>query len=147
LAYDDDYLYFAVECQKAPGTNYAPPTGRRSRDPDLTAHDRVSLLIDIDRDYATYYRLSIDQRGWTGEACLDDITWNPTWYVAAHQQADRWTVEAAIAWRELAGQAPDARQVWALGIQRVVPGVGLQSWNRPAGLDVVPEGFGYLTFE
>ena len=45
-----------------------------------------------------------------------------------------------------AAEPPKPNNVWAIGIQRIVPGVGFQSWNRPAAIDVMPEGFGYLLF-
>ena len=37
--------------------------------------------------------------------------------------------------------------MWAVGIQRVVPGVGFQSWSTPAAVAVLPDGFGYLVFQ
>jgi photosystem II stability/assembly factor-like uncharacterized protein len=144
LAYDDQFLYFAAECHKAPGATYPASAAPRPRDPDLSAHDRIELMFDVDRDYATYYRLTVDHRGWTGEACLGDATWNPAWYVAAHNDGETWTVEAAIPWRALHGQVPEPGLAWAVGVQRVVPGVGFQAWTEPADLDVVPEGFGLL---
>ena len=119
----------------------------RPRDPDLSGEDRVDLFLDLDRDFATYYRLSIDHRGWPGEACWGDSSWDPTWFVAAEGEEGTWTAEAAVPLDQLTGQYPAARSVWAIGIQRVVPGVGLQSWTTPAAVDVVPEGFGYLIFE
>jgi hypothetical protein len=35
----------------------------------------------------------------------------------------------------------------AVAAARIVPGVGFQSWNTPAAVEVIPEGFGYLVFE
>ena len=72
------------------------------------------------------------------------MTWNPAWYVAAHNDGETWTVKAAIPWRALHGQVPEPGLAWAVGVQRVVPGVGFQAWTEPADLDVVPEGFGLL---
>jgi hypothetical protein len=109
--------------------------------------DRVHFLIDLDRDWATYYRLSIDHRGWTSEACWQDATWNPNWFVASHSDETAWTAEAAIPLAELTGESIQGRPIWALGIQRIVPGVGFQSWTTPAAATPVPEGFGYLIFE
>ena len=88
----------------------------------------------MDRDYATYYRLSIDHRGWTHDECWGDASWNPTWYVAAGADDDTWTIEAAIPLKELTQQQPDAKTTWAVGVQRIVPGVGFQSWTTPASL-------------
>ncbi len=37
--------------------------------------------------------------------------------------------------------------LWAVGIQRVAPGVGFQSWTTPTAVTVLPDGFGYLQFQ
>jgi hypothetical protein len=127
--------------------NYPLAKGSRTRDADLTAHDRIDLLLDVDRDYATYYRLTIDHRGWTRDACWGDNTWDPTWYVASESSADRWVVEAAIPLSALSATRPESKHVWNVGLQRTVPGVGFQSWSHPAGTKVMPEGFSFLMFE
>ncbi|HUY90232.1 MAG TPA: YCF48-related protein [Pirellulales bacterium] len=147
VAYDREFLYLGVHCRRAPGAGYEPASGPRPRDPDLSAHDRVDFLIDLDRDWTTCYRFTIDHRGWTGEACWGDSSWNPSWFVAADSNDDGWSAEAAIPAAALTGEAPGPRSVWALGIQRTVPGVGFQSWTVPAAAAPVPEGFGYLIFE
>jgi hypothetical protein len=103
--------------------------------------------LDLDRDFATYYRLAVDHRGWTADDCWGDTTWNPTWFVASAVAEGEWTIEAAIPLDQLSGEPPAAGTAWAMGIQRIVPGVGFQSWNAPAAIDVMPEGFGYLVFE
>jgi hypothetical protein len=146
LAYDADYLYLGVHCRKAPGFAYEASDQTRPLDPDLSRQDRVELLLDLDRDYATYFSLTVDHRGWVRDSCVDDARWNPSWHVAASSDDTSWTVEAAIALTELSPQLT-ANTTWALGIQRVVPNVGFQSWTRPAAVVVRPEGFGYLRFD
>src|SRR5262249_17876966 len=69
LAYDRDFLYVALCCQHPP-ERYVAPVKVRRHDPDLRPYDRVSLLLDLDRDYATYFRLEVDQRG-----CVSDDCW------------------------------------------------------------------------
>jgi hypothetical protein len=147
LAYDGEFLYVAVKAQEAPGAEYPAGEGPRPRDPDLSARDRVDLLIDLDRDFTTYYRLTIDHRGWPAEECWGDSTWDPAWFVAAESDQGTWTAEAAIPLDQLTGRYPSSRDAWAIGLQRTVPGVGFQSWNTPAAVEVLPEGFGYLIFE
>jgi photosystem II stability/assembly factor-like uncharacterized protein/tetratricopeptide (TPR) repeat protein len=163
LAYDAEFLYIAVRCREAPGvTGSAEQIGdrsrliqdddenrpaRRPRDADLTAHDRVEIFLDIDRDYCTYYRLAVDQRGWTNDSCWGDATWNPQWFVAARREKGQWTAEAAIPLAELIGRPPQPHEVWAVGVQRVVPNVGFQSWSTPAAVTVLPDGFGHLVFQ
>jgi len=55
--------------------------------------------------------------------------------------------EAAIPLSELARQVPAAGEAWAIGLTRVVPGVGFQSWSKPAAVEPLGAGFGFLLFE
>ncbi|HEX3725737.1 MAG TPA: YCF48-related protein [Pirellulales bacterium] len=147
LAYDQEYLYIGIHCSQAPGFKYVASDQPRPRDPDLSDQDRVELSIDLDRDFSTYYTLVIDHRGWTGERCWGDKSWNPDWFVASAQSDGAWTAEAAIPLAELTGQPPAAKSAWAVGVQRIVPGVGFQSWTTPAAAETIPEGFGILIFK
>lgn len=146
LARDNEFLYWAIACRKAHGVSYEPSSAARPRDANLSTQDRVELVIDVDRDYSTFYRLSVDHRGWTSEACFGELSWNPKWFVAANSDESTWTVEAAIPLSELTPASPARNEVWAIGLQRTVPGVGFQSWNHPSHPDVRPEGLGYLRF-
>ena len=147
LAHDDEYLYVAASCRKAPRVEYATSDEPRRRDPDLSAQDRVELLIDVNRDYNSFYRLTVDHRGWTGEACWGDTRWNPKWHVAAAADDQSWTIEAAMPLEELAAKGEVADATWAVGVQRVVPHVGFQSWSQPASAAGQPEGFGYVRLQ
>lgn len=147
LAHDDRFLYLAARCRKVPGLEYPASDAPRPRDPDVTAQDRVDLLLDIDRDYNTWFRLKVDHRGWNGEACCGNASWNPTWYVASAASDEEWRIEAAISLDELTPAGIRPREAWAIGIQRTVPGIGFQSWHHPAAAATPrPEGFGYLQF-
>jgi hypothetical protein len=103
FAYDDEFLYIAVSCRRAPGVKYEPALTPRPRDADLAAQDHVDVLIDIDRDFATYYRLSFDYRGFTADSLWGSAAWNPTWFVAADLTDNAWTVEAAVPLGQLTG--------------------------------------------
>jgi hypothetical protein len=146
LAYDGEFLFVAASCRKAPGADYPAAEPRRTRDPDLGDRDRLELLLDVDRDYATYYRLTIDHRGWAGDACAGVAGWNPDWYIAAAEDESSWTIEAALPWKELCERPPTDQTVWAAGLQRVIPGAGFQSWSQPADPAILPAGFGLLLF-
>src|SRR5262249_4756341 len=95
LAYDREYLYVAVRCFH-PVDRHVPAVQARTRDADLRPFDRVSILLDLDRDYATYYHLQIDQRGCVAEDCWGDRTWDPRWFVAVQSEPGVWVAEAAI---------------------------------------------------
>ncbi|HTU17210.1 MAG TPA: hypothetical protein VMG10_04050, partial [Gemmataceae bacterium] len=75
FAYDYEFLYLAVKCTH-PADRYAPPVKPRTRDADLRGHDRVSILLDLDRDYCTCYHLQVDQRGCVCEDCWGDKSWD-----------------------------------------------------------------------
>jgi hypothetical protein len=119
---------------------------KRTHDMDLRAFDRVSILIDLDRDYQTYYQLQVDQRGALAEDCWGDQTWNPKWFVAVNAEESGWTAEIAIPLSELTGEVVSSGKIWAVNVVRTVPGKGVQAWSGPAGVTPRPEGMGVMTF-
>jgi hypothetical protein len=147
LTFDEEYLYIGISCHKAPGVDYSTKEEARASDTDMSARDRVTLMLDTDRDYASYWQLTIDHRGWPAESCFGDTTWNPQWFIAAAGDDQYWTAEAAIPLAELTPKKPQLRDVWAIGVQRVIPRVGLQSFTTPAAVDPRPEAFGLMVFE
>lgn len=147
LAHDNTNLYLALRCKHPEGPgNYAAPVKPRTRDADLRPFDRVSLLLDLDRDYCTYYHLQVDQRGCTWEDCWGDKSWNPTWYVAVHSDATSWQIEAAIPLTELTGNPIGTGQTWAGNVVRTLPGRGVQAFSTPADAMPRPDGMGLVHF-
>ena len=149
LAFDRQFLYLAVRCRQAAGVDYSPDKSIRPRQGDLSARDHVDLILSPDRDYTTYYRLAIDDRGWVHAGGWQGTAWQPTCYVAAATRDGVWSVEAAIPWSQLTDHPPTAelRQAWGVNIQRTIPGIGFQSWSAPAAIAIRPDGMGILTFE
>lgn len=147
ITHDEEFLYLAVSCQRSADVEYPSDDRIRTRDADLTHNDRVELLLDIDRDYATYYRLAVDYRGWTNESCLGDTAWDPTWYVAAAGDETHWTIEAAIPLAELTADKTLKKSYWAVGMQRAIPGRSRQSWTVNSDDEIQPQCFGLMQFE
>ncbi|HEX3148135.1 MAG TPA: YCF48-related protein [Gemmataceae bacterium] len=145
FAFDDEHLYIAIVCKHPAGMKRSK-LETRSRDMDLRAFDRVSILIDLDRDYQTYYQLQVDQRGALAEDCWGDKTWNPKWFVAVNAEETGWTAEIAIPLSELTGDLVAPGKLWAVNVVRTVPGKGVQAWSGPAGVTPRPEGMGIMTF-
>jgi photosystem II stability/assembly factor-like uncharacterized protein len=148
FAYDHEFLYISLKCTH-PANHYAPPVKPRTRDADLRGHDRVSILLDLDRDYCTCYHLQVDQRGCVCEDCWGDKTWDPRWFVAMHSEPTCWTVEAAIPLVALSSDRISAGRAWACNVVRVLPGRGVQAWSLPAEAPeetLRPEGMGLLIF-
>lgn len=157
ITHDDEFLYVAIHCLHVAGVKYQADDRPRTHDADLIQHDRVSLSFDVDRDYTTAFEFTVDDRGWTHDACWGDATWNPTWYVANVADENSWTIEAAIPMSELVDRPPMARDIWAVSIRRTIPRIGYQSWaaattgGEAAGgkAETVgsPNQFGLLIFE
>lgn len=148
LLYDDRFLYLAGSLPRAERQSpEAPQSAGRTHDADLALHDRLSFQFDTDRDYNTFYRFDVDQRGWTSESCWDATGWNPKWYVAAYGDDQVWRFEAAIPWEELVPTPPTPGTFWATGMTRVMPHVGLQGWNHPLTETPTAQTFGLMKFE
>jgi tetratricopeptide (TPR) repeat protein len=145
FTYDNEYLYVAVECGHPAGTP-VPPAAKRTHDADLRAHDRVSILLDLDRDYQTYFQFQVDERGCVAEDCWGDPSWNPRWFAAVKSEANGWTAEVAIPLKELTGEPVTLGKMWAVNVSRVLPGRGVQAWSLPADVKPRPEGMGILVF-
>ncbi len=149
LAYDQQYLYLALRCNH-PEDRYVEPVKARHRDADLRPYDRVSLMLDLDRDYSTYFHLHVDQRGCVRDECGigsdNDVSWNPRWFVAVHSEKTFWQIEAAIPLMELTGDQVPLGKAWACNAVRVLPGRGVQALSLPADVEPRPEGMGLLMF-
>jgi hypothetical protein len=145
FAYDDDFLYIALRCRHPAGAGL-PPVKNRSRDANLEPFDRVSILLDLDRDYSTYYQLQVDQRGCVRDDCWGDLTWDPRWFVAIHSTDDAWQIEAAIPIVELTGDRIRPNTAWAINVVRTLPGRGVQGWSVPADVQPRPEGMSLMMF-
>ncbi len=148
MAYDREFLYLLVQC-KHPADRYAATVKGRVRDADLRAFDRVSVLLDLDRDYSTCYHLQIDQRGSVCEDCWGDKSWDPRWFVAVRGSPEGWVAEAAIPLSLLTGDSVTLGRAWACNVVRVLPGRGVQAWSLPAEVPeeaLRPEGMGLLLF-
>ncbi|MEN0112092.1 MAG: hypothetical protein AAF805_15330, partial [Planctomycetota bacterium] len=146
LVRDDDFLMLAIEAEAGAITDKTP-RGPRTRDADLIGRDRVRLRIDLDRDYATAWQLSVDRFGRTHDALAGDPLWNPAWYVAAAEAADGWRIEAAIPLEELCDPSSARGAVWAVSIDRVCPGRRPSVWGDPLSDPASPDAFGLLMLD
>jgi hypothetical protein len=148
LCYDNEYLYFAASLPRAKGVRTDGPIDRERRhDEDLADFDRVLVSLDVDRDYVTAFHFAVDQRGCTADSCCHDASWNPRWFVAVAGDGTHWRLEAAIPLEELTPAVPQRGTGWALGITRIIPAVGIESWTQPASATPRPENSGLLRFD
>lgn len=149
VAADGEFLYLAARLTKSTRVRQgtAAIVRERRHDAALKGHDRVSILMDTDRDYVSWYRVDVDCRGQVAESCGGDNRWNPRCFVAVDAGEGGWCVELAIPWNDLAEKVPAQGQAWAIQVVRTEPGIGWQSWGedgQAAGFD--PIDLGLLVF-
>ena len=154
LARDADFLYIAATCPKSPNRVAEPESSSgsgedappRKRDPYLELSDRLEFEFDLDGDYATTYRFVFDAKGRVFDSNWGDASWNPEIYVASTETPASWTIEAAIAIKDLCDHSPNSGEVWRAAISRVEPGVGIERWNVENS-DSGENAFGLMNFE
>ena len=148
LAHDSEYLYFAASVPRVQGVpKDGPMSLGRKHDQDLSAYDRISLFLDVDRDGVTWYEIDIDQRGCVAESCWGDPSWNPVLFIAADGDEERWQIEGAIPFIEMVPNAPRPGDGWGLAVVRTAPAVKQEAWVPPASTRPRPESFGLLRFQ
>ncbi len=148
IARDARFLYLAATVPIDPSLpSDSPELPGRTHDSDFANFDRLCFQFDVDRDYATYYQFEVDQRGHTRDACWGDQSYNPNWYCAATRTADAWRIECAIPLDELLPADRIAGSAWGVGITRIMPGRGSQSWTSSGATVPQPAMFGLVRFE
>ncbi len=123
IAWDREFLYVAGRLERVlPPNAIGSRLPDRRHDADHGTRDRIELAIDTDRDYSTAFRFSIDETGQTSERCWIAGRWNPEWFVAIDSDADVWRFEAAIPASELTDTPLAAGTLWAVQLDRIIPG-------------------------
>jgi len=56
-------------------------------------------------------------------------------------------VEAAIGLDQLTGFFPKANSVWGIGLQRIIPGIGIHTFPKSDAPPLRPQEFGLLIFQ
>ena len=137
-------LLLAVTCEGAPVL--ADPMAV-ARAQTHSAHERLELLIDLDRDYASAYRFVVDLRGQRSQDCWGNAQWGARWAAAVRRNPESWSAEIRIPMATLGGWAgglPPPGSVWCANLVRRRPGRPYSAWSVPAGEPPRVEGCGYL---
>ncbi len=129
FACDGEFLYIGLQCAKLPGQSYPASNDPRPRDPDLSFRDRVQFWMDIDSDFQSAYRFTVDYRGWGAEDLNGAHGWNPKWYIGQSQDEHVWRIEAAIPLEELTAAPIEAGKTgWLIRLDRI-SGEGGNRWQ------------------
>lgn len=121
FALDKEYLYVAGKIVLEAAVEH-DRHHTRTRDESLLDHDRIQILLDFDRDYASGIELSVDTRGacndaiWR-DALTKDYSFDPTWYVASRASGNVWCFEFAIPLDELPIVGDPHSPRWIVGVR------------------------------
>jgi hypothetical protein len=121
LLYDDSNLYVGVTCYDSEPNRIIGT--QMERDADLSADDRIELLIDSFHDRHNAYYFSTNPLG----ALVDGLiiengrlnrNWNAIWYVRTHRSDAGWTAEFAIPFKSIGFKSGEA--VWGFNFSRTI---------------------------
>lgn len=122
LAYDDSYIYIAMNClDPDPGSIKASISGRH--DERVLDDDCVEIMVDPGRTQERYFQFVVGAGGGTFDVARtragagEDDDWQGSWESAAAVNDDGWSVELAIPYGALQ-IAVDSGSTWGMNFCR-----------------------------
>jgi len=97
----------------------------KEHDRDVWQDDSVEMFLDPGdrREMTTYHHIVVNPLGTTMDVkspkTRPDLKWNPDLRVKTHVGPKGWTVELALPFADLAGQARSTHRVWAANFNRM----------------------------
>ncbi len=121
LLYDSQNIYIGILCydsepKRIIGTQMA-------RDADLSADDRVEILLDTFHDKRNAFYFATNPLGALIDALIIENNqlnrdWNAIWYVRTHRFDDGWSAEFAIPFKSLSFNK--GQQTWGFNVSRTI---------------------------
>ena len=152
VAYDDRYLYVAVELLLHDVGDLRDGLGRRGSAPPS---DRVTIGFDTSHDHQNAYVFEVNASGVQNDFLMVDDTrfngdYEAVWEVAAAQTAQGWNAEFRIPFSQMRFPAQAGTQtVWGFNVARNVFARGEQDWwiAKPRGAQGLVSRYGHLVFD
>ena len=146
IVFDDQWIFIWVHCQRDSASKRSQTAKQRSYDSDLSAEDRIKIMLDVDRDRSAILQFEVDQRGLTRDTCWGLMPWNPRWFVAQQQSETFWSSEIAIPISELTSARRLAGSHWCFGLERQSGQRTLGHWPKAIGKSLEARELGVLRF-
>ena len=152
IAYDDRYLYVAVEMFMRDASQIKDGLGRRGSAPPS---DRVFLGFDTVHDHQNAYVFEVNASGVQNDYLqVDDARTNndyeAVWEVGTTRTGQGWNAEFRIPFSQMRfPAASDDRTVWGFNVRREIFSRGESDWwiAKPRGAQGVVSRFGHLVFD
>jgi len=140
--HDQEALYVAIE-GRALGT---PTTREAQRRTGYGFGDRLDLLLDVNRDYATHTRFSLELPTRKTQSRSEGVPLQVPWRVRASLRGNRFVVECALPLTCLGVYQIDPNTVWGVNVAATRRDGTQHRLSADAPLETTP-AFGYLIFE
>jgi len=121
LLFDDDFLYVAIKAYDTAPDSIVSRLSRKDK-PD---GDIVGLAIDSYHDLRTAFGFFVSASGvktdefFTEDGMVEDLTWDPIWYVKTAKQNWGWSAEMKIPLTQLRFEK-NSKEVWGLEVVRLL---------------------------
>jgi hypothetical protein len=121
LLFDDEFIYVAI---KALDTSPDSIVSRLSRK-DKSDGDMVGLAFDSYHDLRTAFGFFVSASGvktdeiFTEDGMVEDLTWDPIWYVKTAKQSWGWSAEMKIPLTQLRFEK-NSKEVWGFEVVRLL---------------------------
>ncbi len=133
---DEEFIFFGATLPKIVSPFQAEPA----------EDELLTVRIDTDRDYLTWFEVSFDRKGNVEERCCDLNSWHPEWFFKTIQSEVGWSIEAAFP-RKIFQPDLNGDAIWGIAFHREISGVSSQS-SRPMFNDrLVPTSTMLLRFD
>ena len=148
VTYDMEKLYVSLLCAE-PHMDKLSIRGTDRRDSNIWAGDCVELFLSPGAQSQPFYHLILNPVNVQWDSFTWDQAFNPKWQSAVRKNADRWTVELAVPWKQLRMTAPEPGEVRRGNLCRVrrPDKSELSSWSQLGKGFQEPRHFGYWLFE
>jgi len=141
VGYDEDNLYFAVDCPE-PQPDKIRAKGEK-RDYGINKDDHIEIFLQPDLALPEYDHLGVTAKGTlldhriTIKGGIYDYSWTPNWTVKTKIFKDRWVAEIAMPFADLNHADPQMGREWGflVGRKRTVGGKECSCWPRIQGLN------------
>jgi len=152
IAYDDRYLYVAVEMLMRDAGQLRDGLGRRGSPPPS---DKLTIGFDTAHDHQNAYVFEVNASGVQNDFLMVNDTqfngdYEAVWEVGTLRTARGWNAEFRIPFSQMRFPAQaDGRTVWGFNVSRNIFARGEQDWwiAKPRGAQGLVSRYGHLIFD
>ncbi len=144
ITYDERNLYFGIVCDEPEMAKLNPST--KARDTlDVFHGEAMELFVDPEHSHTQYYQFGINAAGSVYDSRGQDPMWNSSIRVRTRHEADSWTLETAIPWKDL-GIVPAPGMIVGFNAcrDRLLGGKQWSNWSQTRGGFHDPVRFAHL---